>query len=344
MECVVQVINRIVERIRAGQSFLISSHLRLDGDGIASALALDSLLRSLGKRSFLLMPGRVPRVFSFLPGAGRVVNLEETREPSLPEDLDTFLFVDVADASRLGEVRKLVPDGLFTVSIDHHETGDIPADLECREGTVSSTGELIYRLFTRGEFKITPDVATCIYTAIMSDTQRFSLPNTTAEALRIAAEMIERGADPGYIGDRVYRSHRPEQLTLWGEVASLVQLDCDGRLAWTTLTEHMVTKHGVHPDDIQDFSDVARMLEGVEVGVLFRECVDSSGVRVSLRSNRVPVLSVAEQFGGGGHGLACGFELEGILEEVQKKVLDALREVIDEAHRKRDQEGVRDRS
>ncbi|KPK98925.1 MAG: hypothetical protein AMK75_06790 [Planctomycetes bacterium SM23_65] len=324
------VLDRIVGRIREGQSFLVSSHVRLDGDAVASMLAVDLLLHSLDKQSFLLTDGPIPEVFRFLRAAERVVNLEETPDVQPPEHVDTVVLLDVADRSRLGAVRKLIPTDAFTISIDHHRTGDLRADLDWCDPDVSSTGELIYQLFRRGEFDITPEVATNIYTALMSDTQRFSLPNTTAEALRIAAEMVEHGADAGHIGDRVYRSHRPGQLALWGEVASSVRLDPDGKLAWTSLTEYMLTKHGVHPDDTQDFADIARMLIGVEVGVLFRERA-GGGVRVSFRSNHIPVVGVAERFGGGGHELACGCELDGTLEDVQKEVLDAVRELLAQA-------------
>lgn len=326
-----EVMDRIAERIREGKSFLVSSHVRLDGDAVGSALAVDLLLRSLGKESLVLTDGPVPETFRFLPGVERAVNLEDTPEPTLPEDLDTFIVVDVADAARLGAVRRLLPDGLFTISIDHHATADLAADIDCSDPAASSAGELVHLVFERGNFDVTSDVATCIYTAVMCDTQRFSLPNTTARSLRIAAEMVERGAEPGFIGDRVCRSHRVGQLALWGETASRVRLDHDGKLAWTSLTEYMLTRHGVHPDDTQDFSDIPRMLIGVEVGVLFRERAGGRGVRVSLRSNRIPVLSVAERFGGGGHQLACGCELEGTLEEVQETVLDAVRELLAEA-------------
>jgi len=324
----VQVMDRIAARIREGKNFLVSSHIRIDGDGIASALAVDLLLRALGKKSLVMTHGRIPHIFRFLPGADRAVNLEASPDARPPHDVDTFFIVDVADAVRLGGVRQRVPREVFTVSIDHHRTGDLDADLDYCDAGASSTGELIHLLCVRGGFEVTPDVATALYTAILSDTQGFSLPNTTPNALHVAAEMVACGADPGFIGDRVYRSRRPGQLALWAEVASRLQLAEDGRLAWTSLTDEMLERHGVHPDDTQDLSDVARTLVGVEVGVLFRERPARRGIRVSLRSNHIPVLAVAEKFAGGGHDLACGCELEGTLEEVQKTVLDEVRKLL----------------
>jgi len=324
-----EVIDRMVARIRKGKGFVVSSHVRLDGDGIASALAVDLLLGGLGKESLVMTPGPIPHAFRFLPGAGRAVNLQESPGTPLPKRLDTLVVADVAERARLEGVLRLLPKDIFTISIDHHRTGDLAADIEYSDPEASSTGELIRRIARIGGFTVTPEVATNIYTAVMTDTQRFSLPNTTPAALRIAAEMMELGAEPGPIGDRVYRSLLPGQLALWGEVAQEVHLDPSGRLAWATLTEEMLKRHGVHPDDTQDFADIPRTLEGVDVGVLFRECAEGAGVRVSLRSNRIPVMQVAERFGGGGHELACGCELEGTLEEVQQRVLDALREILE---------------
>jgi len=328
------VIDRIVARMREGKGFVVSSHVRLDGDGIASALAVDWMLRGTGKESLVVTPGAIPHAFRWLPGAGRAVNVDAGKgagasAPRLPKQLDTLIVVDVADRSRLGGVLPLLPKHIFTINIDHHRTGDIAADIDYSDPQASSTGELVRGVARVGGFAVTPEIATNLYTAIMTDTQRFTLPNTTPAALRIAAEMMELGAEAGVIGDRVYRSFPRGELALWGEVTQQVQVDATGRLAWTWLTEEMLKRHGVQPDDTQEFADIPRMLEGVEVGVLFREASPGGGVRVSLRSNRIPVLSVAERFGGGGHELACGCELVGTLEEAKRQVLEALRKVLE---------------
>ena len=327
-----KILDRLIARIREGRSFLLTSHVRLDGDGLASALAVDALLLALGKKSFVLMPGTIPLVFRFLPGAERVVNLEDAPGAAVPPGVDTFIALDVADESRLGDVVKRVPKGAFTVSIDHHRAGTLHADVECDDAEASATGEIVYDLFKRGKFAITPDVATNLCAAIMSDTQRFSLPNTNAKCLRIAAEMVELGADLGRLGDRIYRSWQQGQLALWGEVAGRVKTDCGGKLAWTSMTLEMLDRLKVHADDTQDFADIPRMLAGVEVGVLFREF--EKGVRVSLRSNHIPILSVAEKFAGGGHSLACGCEFDMPLPDAERRVLDAVRKLLAKAGKK----------
>ena len=320
--------DRLVARIREGKSFLVTSHIRIDGDGIASALAIDLLLKGLGKKSMVLISGPVPHVFKFLPGTQGVMNFVQHPGIKRPDDLDTVVMVDVADKRRLGTVGEMIPDGVTTLSIDHHREGGTGADIDYCDEKASSAGELVHLLLKRGNFPIAPDVATCIFTAILTDTQRFSLPNATSESMRVCAEMIELGAQPGVIGDRVYRSYLPGQIALRAEVIEHLEFDPDGRLAWTILTEEMLKRHDVAPDDTQDFTDIARMLHGVEVGVLFRKRGDADSIRVSLRSNHIPVLSVAEEFGGGGHNLACGCELPGTLEEVQQTILDRVRKLI----------------
>ena len=184
------VYEHLMARLNVGHHFVISSHVRLDGDGIASALAVDSLLRRLGKKTFMLMPGAVPQVFRFLPGAEHIVDLETTPDAKVPFDADTFIVVDVADMHRLGGVPKKLPKGVFVVSIDHHRSGTLHADVECDDASASATGELVYHLFRRGRFVITPDVATNLYAAILSDTHGFALPNTTPECLRIDRKSV----------------------------------------------------------------------------------------------------------------------------------------------------------
>ena len=318
--------DRLIARLKEGKSFLISSHVRLDGDGLGSALAMDSLVRQIGRKSMVLLPGAVPVVYQFLPGVERVATLDDVPTPKVPADVDTFIALDVADTTRLGGVPKLLPLGVFTASVAHHHSGTLKADVECDDPDAASTGELVYDLIKRGGFDITPDIATNIFAAIMSDTQRFSLPNTDAKCLTVAGEMVERGANPGDLGDRLYRSWQHGSLALWAEVASRIRLDPSGKLAWTSMTLEMLGRYKVHADDTQDFADIPRMLAGVEVGVLFREF--EKGVRVSLRSNRIPILSVAEQFKGGGHQLACGCELSSNLADSQVQVLAAVREAL----------------
>ncbi len=318
--------DRLIARLKEGKSFLVSSHVRLDGDGLGSALAMDSLLRQLGKSSQVFLPGAVPVVYQFLPGVERTMSLEDTPTAKVPAGVDTFIAVDVADTTRLGGVMELLPVGVVTASIDHHRSGTLKADIECDDPDASSTGELVYDLIKRGGFEFTPDIATNIFAAIMSDTQRFSLPNTDAKCLAVAAEMVERGANPGDLGDQLYRSWQHGQLALWAEVASRIRVDDSGKLAWTSMTLEMLGRYKVSSDDTQDFADIPRMLAGVEVGVLFREF--ERGVRVSLRSNRIPILSVAEIFKGGGHQLACGCELATNLAEAQQQVLAAVREAL----------------
>ena len=113
--------DRIAERVREGKSFLVSAHVRLDGDGVGSALAVDALLRTLGKKTLVLTDGPIPQVFRFLPGVEHAVNLEDTPDAQVPADVDTFFALDTADVVRLGGVLTRVPKGLFTVSIDHHK-------------------------------------------------------------------------------------------------------------------------------------------------------------------------------------------------------------------------------
>ena len=320
------VSSRIAARFREGRSFLITSHVRLDGDGLGSALAIHLCLRGLGKKSAVVTPGRVPEMYRFLPGAEAVVNVEETPDAKPDVDVDTFIMVDVSDLDRVKPLSDLVSPKALKIRIDHHISGEPCADIDYCDPRACSTGELVLRLFKHAGFDITTDIATNLYTAIISDTRCFTLPNTTASCLAAAGELVRLGVNPSWVGDRVYRNYSSGQLALWGEVATTMRVEMDGKLAWSVISEEMLKRHGVHHDDTQDFADIPRMVRGVKVGLLFRE--SGKLVRVSLRSNKIPVLPVAQTFGGGGHPLACGCEVKAPLAEAIEMLLARVRETV----------------
>ena len=145
-----ETMDRLAARIREGNSFIVTSHVRIDGDGIASALAIDLLLKSLGKKSQVLISGPVPHVFKFLPGTDTVCNLHEHPEFKMPEDLDTAIMVDVADRRRLGSVGDLIGEGVVTLSIDHHREGGVIGAKNTVHGTIFIAGLSLGFLTPRG--------------------------------------------------------------------------------------------------------------------------------------------------------------------------------------------------
>lgn len=323
----------VAERLRTGRSFLLSTHVRIDGDAIGSVLALSAVLAELGKPHLVLLPDIIPEAYRFLPGADRAVIVPPGSTVDLPEDADTLVLVDAPNIERMGHAYDHIPENIFTIKIDHHQPSGHRADLELVDPEASSTAEIVHRILRQGGLPLTLDVAVNLYVAVLTDTGRFTLPNTTAECLRTCAGLVDAGVDPGYIGERLYRSYSPEVIGLWSDVAGSLRYAAAGQIAVGLVTQEMLARHRVHPADTQDFSDIPRSVRGVKVGVLLRERrAPLGGFRVSLRSAQVSIDSVARDFGGGGHRLAAGFSIEAPLEEAVRRIVDKIEPLLESHH------------
>jgi len=336
----------------------VSSHLRVDCDGLASELALADLLTALGKRAHVVNPGPLPRAFRFLPGSDRVTLVDDVG--GRLADLDAAVILDSPDWGRIGRVASLLrgatslgvlpassedhgehrpsvgegPEpakragGLAVLNIDHHPDNAFFGTVNLVDPEASSACELLCRVIQANGFPLSTAMATNLYAGILSDTGRFCYSNTSAEALRVAAEMVRAGADPVAVGAHLYEDFPEGLLRLWADVVATVELLLGGRVALAFMTAEMLRRRGVDLEDTQDFAEIPRMLSGVQVGVLLREMADGM-VKVSLRS-RGPanVSAMAARLGGGGHHHAAGIVLAGTLAQARKQVLTVVAEAL----------------
>jgi len=315
--------DEIREAISKYQTFLISTHIHADGDAIASELALFRLLKNLGKTAFIINDTPTPVVYQGLLDAEYI----QTFSGELPQGIEVLFALDGPSLERLGRVGENLPDEVFIINIDHHPPLEPFADIHWQEPHLSSTGELLFRLF-HGNFDIDDRMAENLYVAILTDTGRFTFANTTPQSLEAAAKLVSLGASPEVIGRKLYQSLSLAQLKIRARAEEALEKSEDGKIAWTSLTQKDFQELGIGPEDIQDFADIPRSLAGVEVSVLFRELPENR-VKVSLRSKgKVDVNEVARKFGGGGHAQAAGCILQGSLPQIQKKVLSALQEAV----------------
>ena len=312
------------ELLRQHHVFLISSHLRLDCDGLAGELALAHVLEALGKQAHIVNPGPMARVFCFLPGSERVMLASDTSER--PSDLGALVILDCPDLSRLGDVAALLPGGLPLLNVDHHPDNTSFGTVNLADAGASSTCELLWRVIRANRLPLPPEAATNLYAGILSDTGRFCFSNTTAEALSVAAQLVRLGADPLAVGHHLYEDFLLGQLRLWADVVGTIDVALAGRVAVAVITQEMLGRQSVSGEDTQDFAEVPRMVSGVEVGVLLRE-LSEGRVKVSLRSRGpVDVNVMAARLGGGGHQNAAGVVLSGTLSEVRRRVLAVVEE------------------
>ena len=317
-----------VRRLREARSFVLATHVRIDGDGLGCVLALADVLSHLGKPNIVVLPDVVPRVYSFLPGAERVLlSTSTSTPPPLPPDLDTLVLLDAPEFKRLEPAFSRLPKNLFTMKLDHHPPASPRADVEVVDTHASSAAELLYRVLRDAHLHISPEAALNLYVGILTDTGRFTLANTTASALRTAAELVELGLHPGEIGTRLYRSYPLAVIALRADVAATLRLFDQGRIALALMTQDMLRHHVVHSVDTQDFADIPREIAGVEVGILLRE-LDDHSFKASLRSARIPILELARHFGGGGHPLASGFNIPGPADDAVNKIVHILQPIV----------------
>lgn len=314
---------RIVDAIEKNRSFLITAHVNPEGDAIGSALALALSLEQMGKKAEVVNRDPLPRQLQFLPAGSLFAQRDE-----VPEGRDVLFVVDCGDLGRTGFCNGRRPPVKLLINIDHHMTNKNFGDINWIEEKACATAELIYDLICVLPVTMTPDIALCLYTSILSETGSFRYSNTTPRALRIAAELIEEGVDPWMVARKLYECNSLARLRLLGELLLGIHKTPDGRVAWIVVTQELYRKTETSAEDTEDAVAYPRSLEGVEVALLFRE-IGQNSFKISLRSRgRVNVAEIAARFGGGGHAYAAGCTVSGSLEGVQKTVVDAVEEGI----------------
>ncbi len=325
-------LEKIVEIITERKRFLIASHENPDGDAIGSMLALGLALEMNGKEVVFYNRDGTPGSLRFLRGSDKV-------KPSLNSingSFDCTLIVDCTDTGRVGrEFVRFVDTGRCgtKVIIDHHQTNKPSADLYLLDSEASSTGMIIYFLLKTLSLNITPDIAKNLYTTIVVDTGSFAYSNTTKETFRVAADLVELGADPWETSRAIYETEPLAKLKLLGIVLPTLEVSEDGRIAWVFVNREMFKVTSTSREDTEGFVNFPRSIRGVEVALLFREEEpgDNNGTRwkVSLRSNgEVNVSTIAERFGGGGHKRAAGCLLPGSLAEVKHRLFSSINEAL----------------
>jgi phosphoesterase RecJ-like protein len=321
-------VEQIARRIHEQDGFILATHIHPDGDAIGSELALWLVLEQLGKRVAIINHSPTSEQFAYLPGYEQVRCLAQTGavHTALSRVVSgatrPLLFaLDCGSLDRLGDVPAVVAPRGF-VNIDHHHSNDRFGELALVRADACSTGELVFDLAVACGVPIDLEIATCIYTAIVSDTGSFGYANTSPRAHDLAARLIDLGVDPVEVSRHLFRSRTLEQLRLGAMLASSMSLACDGRLAWCCLTHAMCAEAGVDPIDTQDMVLVPISVRGVELGLLFRETEVPGEIKLSLRSEgTVDASALAALFGGGGHAGAAGCAFGGAMAAVVPTVI-----------------------
>jgi phosphoesterase RecJ-like protein len=300
---------------------LMLGHVHPDADVLGTLLALGDVLAARGWRVIEGGPHPAPAVLSFLPGIERYRRLTTVDGP-----LDVVVLTDCPNPARTeGLIEGARATGATILNIDHHPDNRRYGDVNWIDPSAAATGEMVYRLVTALGARLTPAIATNLFTAIHTDTGSFRYSNTTAETFRIAAVLVAAGADPGLVSGRLYERRPADSLRWLGEALRRVEVSPDGRVAWLPLPSGVVPESFIEAEELVNYP---RSVETVQVACLLRQLGDH--VKVSLRGKgHVDVSRVAARFGGGGHPNAAGCSVAGELPAVTRDVLAAVREALD---------------
>ena len=315
---------QIGQALRENQRFAVLSHVRPDGDALGSQLALGLSLKQLGKDVRIWNEDGMLEKYSFLPNANLL-----TKPPADPEDVDVAIALDTAIQNRLGTALPAVRSAKVWINIDHHPSNPGYGDLVQIDPKAPATGEILFELIKSEKLPIDAAIAENLYVAISTDTGSFQYPNTTARTLEIAAELIRAGVDVGRVSQLTYENYPRRRVELLRDLLGTMRFDAKDRVASFSLSLATAKKLGVLPEDNEGLIDHLRAIRGVIVAVFFEELPDGK-VRVSMRSKneKVNVCAICEKFGGGGHVLAAGARVRGTLAEVEKKVLEEVRDIV----------------
>jgi bifunctional oligoribonuclease and PAP phosphatase NrnA len=310
----------VVAALREHERFLVVTHENPDGDALGSLLATTLALRQVGKDVLMYLSGSVPlpREYAFMPLEGLL------RE--LPDDMEerVLVAVDCAKADRIGPDPAVRDRAMLVLDIDHHHDNTRFGDVNLIVADASSTGEVLRDVFAALGVELTPDIAEPLYIALVTDTGRFQYTNTTPKSLRLAAELVEAGADVHEVFQQVYESVEFAKLKLLARALERARVLEGGLIVVSYLLRNDFAEVGAAEPYSEGIIDYLRAVEGAELAALIREPPrdDAPARRVSLRASidELDVSAIARGFGGGGHRQAAGFQSEASIDEITELI------------------------
>ncbi|CAN5292250.1 bifunctional oligoribonuclease/PAP phosphatase NrnA [soil metagenome] len=305
---------------------VLTTHLNADGDGAGSEAAVAAWLKERGIAPTIVNPTAFPRAFRFLiPDPSWVADPDSVAGRVALADADLFVVLDAAEPQRLAALAGRFPPER-TLVIDHHPAGgEAAGEVTIQDPTAAATGELIWDLIQLSGDPLSDASALGIYVALVSDTGSFRYANTTPRVHAIASRLLAQGVNAEEVYRQLYATVPRRRLELLREALATLQVDAELPLAWMSVPREVARRTGATSDDYEGLVEHIRSLEGIEVGILFRETYEGS-TKLSLRSNGAAnVNRIARRFEGGGHEKASGALVRARLDDVVPEVLEAAR-------------------
>ena len=314
----------VAERIKTGRNFLITSHRNPDGDALGSGIALQGLIRKLGKTAKVTVRDGFGKPLHNIPGASEVI-ISDTLPADYPKAYDAVFTMECPEVARTGY--PVLPGPV--VNIDHHLGNEMYGEINYLDLDAPSVGEMVMQMNRRHlRVPLDANIATAIYVSLSTDTGFFRYHNTTLRAFEAAEELVRAGAVPGDVSLWINESVPGGAIKLLGLCLTTLELHANGKVATTELPKRFFTDAGATPEDTEGIVNYGRMIDGVLVSALLKEG-DGNSTRVSLRAKPgVDVQQVAAMFGGGGHKAASGCTMPMPLPQAKAKLIELLSAIV----------------
>lgn len=316
----------VVDELSGANEIALCGHVMPDGDCLGAMLALGLALRQMGKRVVFYSPDPVPEMYGFLPGAHEVQVEINEQQP-----LELFVSIDCSVPDRLGQFKELLDRAGRVVVIDHHAGSVVFGNVYLNSPAFAAAGEIVYELLTMLPVVIDKDIATCLYVAMATDTGSFRYDNTSYQTHLRVADLLKLGFPAARINKLLYEEKPLISLQVLGSALQTLGISNCGRVAWMSMQRATLRSLNATDEHVDGIINYPRMIRGVELALFFRELEDEK-YKVSLRSKYyLDVNKLAACFGGGGHPRAAGCVVNGKLEDIKSRFLEAaLKELRDE--------------
>ena len=322
--------DRFVSVIRQHQRFLLTSHIRPDCDALGSELGMAEVLEALGKQVRIVNGQATPPNLRFLDPRQRIQTLGQDVPPDALNAYDVLMVLDTSAWVQLGPMGDVLrTTAAHKMVLDHHLSADDLGAEMFKDVDAEATGRLVLDAAEQLGVPLTPAIARPLFAAIATDTGWFRFSSTTGGTLRAAGKLVDAGASPGEIFAGLYEQDTLGRVRLRGVILARVQCEQNGRLVHTHVRKEDFEQSGALPSDTEDVINMTLAVAGTEVAVIFVE-QPGGGFKISFRSRgKLDCRLLAEQFGGGGHKAAAGASVTGRLEEIQPRILAAVRAAMD---------------
>lgn len=303
---------------------LITTHIKPDGDGIGSEIALLKALKSKGKNVFIINDSPTPKAFQFLVQHGEIVLYKQERDSSLIKSTDAICVLDVSTLCRLDSMEKPIRESRAKrICIDHHLEDSSEFNFAFTDPTASATGELVFTILKENNVEITPEIANPLFAAISIDSGSFSYERCSEKTFEAAKELVRCGAKPYFIHKNLNWCRSKGEILIEGVAIKNLKLYEEGHIAFTTIDYKSQNKFNVDAAEIATIVNLPLSISGVIIAILMVE-MENGSIKVSIRSKGgISIRELARIFHGGGHPLAAGFNMEGPMEKSKKIVLDS---------------------